>query len=482
MSKADSIGHTAAQSLAWILARLGSRYPALANYRLFHLERSKLLHLAIAAVVLVLGILSHYLPESLPWTIWIVVFVIVAETALVWVEYVALAEPRNQDIRVTEVFREILTRIEGVPPSYSLDVLGDGAVAHSDAVDGWIQTKPVVPLEVQRTNTEDRILKYNEPHLLEAFDYLVKRLQDSGKRFFNDRKVSLRTELNVAQLTQPGRMVTIGKTSYIASALTNDACVNRLVREKSSPETVYADLTGMYPLTIRGGKTCLLSLDDSQLSNHMGASTIALFRQTNGACVIVLPEQGARAARSAGLLAPTGSGSLDWADVSQSSSKDLLSLIARGANRELCEEQGILGLGRGGSPLDVLLKSHRVDTYVLGYFRWLNFGGLPQFCCMSTLWDVNIEDLRPDERELGPYASSAGHGYQKRTITSVEDLGVYCDDLLTKPQRLSVPLAVNLAIIQRLIRDPAKGPGHVTLSTMIDSLLSGRHHGRADAD
>ncbi|MEA3099478.1 hypothetical protein [Caballeronia mineralivorans] len=474
MSKADSIGQTATQTLAWILARLGSKYPALANYRLFHLERHKLLHLAIAAVVLVLGTLSHYMPESLPWTIWIVAFVIIAETALVWVEYLALAEPRNQNIRVTDVFPEILTRIKKVPPSYSLKVLGDGAVARSDAVDSWIQTKPVIPLEIQGTNTEDRILKYNEAHLLEAFDYLVKRLQDSGKRFFNDKKVSLRTELNVDQLTQPGRMVTLGKTSYIASALTNDACVNRLVREKAPPETIYADLTEMYPLTIRNGDAHLLSLDDSQLSNHMGASTIALFRQTNGTCVVVLPEQGAKAARSAGLLAPTGSGSLDWADVSHSSSKDLLTLVTRGANRELCEEQGILGLGREGRPLDELLKLHRVDTYVLGYFRWLNFGGLPQFCCMSTVRDVNVEDLRPDERELGPYASSASHPYQKRAITSVEDLGAYCDDLLTKPERLSVPLAVNLALLKGLIGDPARGPGHAKLSTMINSLLSGR--------
>jgi len=204
MSKADSIGQTAKQTLAWILARLGSKYPALANYRLFHLERHKLLHLAIAAVVLVLGILSHYMPEPLPWTIGIVAFVIIAESALVWVEYVALAEPRNQNIRVINVFPEILTRIKKVPPSYSLKAMGDGAVARSDAVDSWIQTKPVIPLEIQGTNTEDRILKYNETHLLEAFDYLVKRLQGSGKRFFNDRKVSLRTELNVDQLTQPG--------------------------------------------------------------------------------------------------------------------------------------------------------------------------------------------------------------------------------------------------------------------------------------
>jgi len=474
MSKSDSIGKIATQKCAWILARLGNRYPALANYRLCHLEKHKRFRFGIAFVVVVLGILAHCMPEAFPWTIGIVIFVVVAELALLWVEYVALAEPRNQNIRVVDVFPEILTRIKKVPPSYSLEVLGDGAVARSDAVDSWIQTKPVIPLEFQGTNTEDRILKYNEPHLLEAFDYLVKRLQESGKRFFNDKKVSLRTELNVDQLTQAGRMVTLGETSYIASALTNDACVNRLVRDKSSPETIYADLTQMYPLTISNGDAHLLSLDDSQLSNHLGASTIALFRQTNGTCVVVLPEQGAKAARSAGLLAPTGSGSLDWADIAHSPSKDLLTLIARGANRELCEEQGILGLGREGRPLDELLKLHRVDTYVLGYFRWLNFGGLPQFCCISTLWDVNVEDLRPDERELGPYASSASHAYQKRAITSVEDLAGYCDDLLTKPERLSVPLAVNLALVRGLIRDAAKGPGYAYLSTMINRLLSGQ--------
>jgi hypothetical protein len=475
MSKRDSIRQNLTQALTWILALVGSRYPALANYRMLFLERHKLRHMAVAAVVLILGYLSHRLPESIPWTAWIVAFVVVAEIALLWLEYLALARSRDRNLRIKDISADLLEEVRraSLPPSYSFEKIGDGAIIRSDAVDRWLQTRPNIPLELQRAGTEKRILKYNEPYLLESFDYLITRLHGSGKRFFNEKKISLRTELNADQLVKAQRAVTIGKTSYIAGALTNDACVNQLIRSDYASEVVYANLAEMYPLSVRDGHAHFLSLDDSQLSNHLGASTIALFRETNGTCVVVVPRQGKMAARSAGLLAPTGSGSLDWADLEDLSSPDLLTLIARGANRELCEEQGFVGLGRGVRALDDFLKRHAVETYVLGYYRWLNFGGLPQFCCISTVRGINVEDLRPDQRELGPYALSGGQRFEKRAITSARELAVYCDDLLAQPLRLSIPLAVNLGLLSSLIRDESASVGHVELIKMIDKLLIG---------
>jgi hypothetical protein len=475
MSRRDSIWHFLRELGVSVLTILGNKYPALSVYRLRMLERRKFGHLLIAAGVIILGYLSHRMPESAPWTVWIVGFVVIFEVGLLWMDYLALAETSNDNLRVVNIFPEILSRLCDFkfPPSYELEEKGNGAIIRSDSLDEWIRTRPEIPLDIRPAGIEQSILRNHKPHLLEAFDYLLVRLHESGKRFFNEDKVSIRTELNAAQLQRDGQPVTIGKTSYIASALTNDACANKLIRAGDRTGAIYADLSEMFPVEWRDGARHFLSLDDSQLSNHAGASTIALFRESNGSCVVVLPVQGISAARSAGLLAPTGSGSLDWADVEQSLPQNLLSVIERGATRELCEEQGLIGLGRSGRILDRVVEEHEIQTYVLGFYRWLDYGGLPQFCCISTLEGVNVEALKPDERELAPLASGGNRRYERRRITSIDALGAFCDDMLSNPASLSLPLAVNLDLIGKLVRDKSPGAGRATLAEFIGKRFPG---------
>jgi hypothetical protein len=263
MAGDDSIVQQMRDAATRVLVILGNQYPALAYYRLRRLEESKLRHTVIAVIVLVLGVISHWLPGSFHWTDWIVAFVVLAELALLWLDYLELAKPRNEHLRIVNVFPALLERLKNAAPptGYQLESFGNGSVIRSDDLDAWIREKPTIGIMIPNKPVEQRILKYNEPYLLESFDYLITRLHRSEKRFFNERKVSLQTELNPDELKKPNRAVLMGKTSYIASCLTNDACVNQSIRTADQAESVYADLTEMYPIENRGGGDCILSLD-----------------------------------------------------------------------------------------------------------------------------------------------------------------------------------------------------------------------------
>ena len=426
---------------------MSNKYPALAWYRLWRIERRELIHFGVASTALVLGIFSHFTEHSAWWTLAAVALVVVTETILLWREYLALAEPGDKKLVVVNVFDELKPElaVAKFPPSYEYaEPIEGGAVVRSEAFDRWIiKEQPDIPLHIRKAGFEEGILSDTDPYLHEAFDYLVARLHSTvGKHFYNESKVSLRTELK-----EGVKSVIVGKTSYIASSLTNDACTNRLVRQGR----IYADLTVLYPKVQKGERTELLGLADSRLSNHLGASTIALFQQEDGVCMVSLPIQGNSAARSSGKLAPTGSGSLDWLDVRMSPKKDLLSIVARGATRELCEEQGLIPLGNGGKKLDYVINKHSVRTMVMGYYRWLNYGALPQFCCISTIRVESIYDLKPDKRELAAHDSSSGLTQVRRSISSINELGLFCEDMLRDRTHLSLPLAVNLDLIHKAL-------------------------------
>jgi hypothetical protein len=116
----------------------------------------------------------------------------------------------------------------------------------------------------------------------------------------------------------------------------------------------------------------LRPLDESDLANAVGVSTIAV--TNDGALVLV--RQGSQAASSPGLLAPSGSGSLDLRDVPGLRRGDagagLLPVIAGGMSRELGEEINVdlPELGR---------------TRASGYWRWWDKGGKPEYSGVTML-------------------------------------------------------------------------------------------------
>jgi hypothetical protein len=126
----------------------------------------------------------------------------------------------------------------------------------------------------------------------------------------------------------------------------------------------------------------LLDLSESKCSNHIGVSTLAFTR--DGKMVVTV--QSASSAQSAGLLAPSGSGSADLEDLQQAGN-DFHTFLTRAMERELLEECGLANAGAG-----------LVRTRLIGYARLLDRGGKPEFFGVSLL-DVPFATLRVTGKE-----------------------------------------------------------------------------------
>ncbi|TCO41580.1 hypothetical protein EV646_115121 [Kribbella antiqua] len=114
----------------------------------------------------------------------------------------------------------------------------------------------------------------------------------------------------------------------------------------------------------------LIPLSDTELGNQVGVSTVAL--TSDGWMLLV--HQGVASRSSAGLVAPSGSGSLEPVDLA---GRDRLpDAIAAGMERELREELGLVSTA---------MRDVRIETEVLGYGRWLEKGAKPEFYGVSRI-------------------------------------------------------------------------------------------------
>ncbi len=121
----------------------------------------------------------------------------------------------------------------------------------------------------------------------------------------------------------------------------------------------------------------LLPLSQSRLANVIGVSTLAL---TTDRRLVLAWQQPEGEAGPGGLAAPAGSGSVDLIDVDDTPPGALFTdFISSAMRRELMEESHL-------NP-DQLGK-----TRVLGYFRWLNRGGKPEYVGLTEL-AVSSDDL-----------------------------------------------------------------------------------------
>jgi hypothetical protein len=133
------------------------------------------------------------------------------------------------------------------------------------------------------------------------------------------------------------------------------------------------------------------SLGDSDFSDHIGVSTLLY---TCDGYIFVFRQAG-NAGYNANYFMPTGSGSMDYADFKEG--EDLREMIIRGAERELAEESSLKKL-MGNE----VFASH-LHTTVIGYYRDMERGGKPEFCCVSrikkTKEDVR-EYIRTSDKEI----------------------------------------------------------------------------------
>lgn len=129
----------------------------------------------------------------------------------------------------------------------------------------------------------------------------------------------------------------------------------------------------------------LIPLDESDMGNQVGISTVAV--TSDGWMILVV--QGNAAVSSRGLVAPSGSGSLEPSDLRNR--PRLVDAVAAGMERELREETGLYGerMGRIG-----------IKTEVIGFGRWLEKGAKPEFFGVSQVnASIHKLELRIDMSE-----------------------------------------------------------------------------------
>lgn len=175
----------------------------------------------------------------------------------------------------------------------------------------------------------------------------------------------------------------------------------------------------------------LRDFGSSWLLNAIGTSTLAFTRDGK----LVLVEQSRRNARSQGLFAPSGSGSLEPKDFEGSDVVEVGELAASGATRELSEETGIL-------PQEV------AATVFLGFGRWLDKSACPE------LFSLTLLSIDSDELARRPIPAADRTLVEGRPLCRLIGDPMHWDP--NKPEdmlpenfrgRLSVPLAAALSLL-----------------------------------
>lgn len=303
-----------------------------------------------------------------------------------------------------------------------LEIENQDVIFCSPKVDAYLMEAPKISMRRQSLYEKNVIdgRDYFFPILCLFLAWKVSRKPSAI--FKNEKKVALLSDL-VPDMTE----VKVASTHYFTSQVTNDASTFQIVEGNKT----LVDLTHMFPLSDKG---IFQSISRSRLSNHMGVGTLSM--DEDG--YIIATQQGDSAQRSEGRLAPTGSGSMDWQDIyPEVEQVDFISLINRAAVRELCEEVSIN---------DQTCDISAISNFVIGYYQWVNIGGLPQFIAISKL-PASYKSLSKDKKEIKRIKVLSDKPI--KTSVALSDL---CSEYLDlRAQELSTPLLVTLRQIRVIL-------------------------------
>jgi hypothetical protein len=228
--------------------------------------------------------------------------------------------------------------------------------------------RPYIPLRLLPSKWQ--ALDQGEYNDLE--DFVLGQVNDS---YFNGDKIRLCGDLPVRE----GERIAIQETDYLSSLMTDQLTGYRVRSIKTlpnaEPANVLWDGVSAFVSGDPKNRHRLKSLQEAQISNQLGGSTLAF--SSDGHLMIVY--QSKDNLQSINLLAPSGSGSLDWkADALAVTSKDLISLVEFGVRRELQEECALDAPDRRRRLISSSIK-------VIAFARMIHRGGKPEFFCLSRI-------------------------------------------------------------------------------------------------
>ena len=198
------------------------------------------------------------------------------------------------------------------------------------------------------------------PQLEDTKAKVIGLFRSSGEDVVNNELLVLdcpARSLDLARETDPVRVMRCRWFDFKVSAdMSSRVLVTRSGR-------VLSDVAHEFLLDAEGK---LRDPSHTRLANAIGVSTVAV--TVDGAVLGV--RQSARNSASVGTLAPSGSGSLEPKDWSKDVT--LADLVVAGAERELREES-------------LVAADEIIETRVIGWGRWLDRGGKPEFFSVTLL-------------------------------------------------------------------------------------------------
>ncbi|MCH5175662.1 MAG: hypothetical protein J1F40_07235 [Prevotellaceae bacterium] len=230
-------------------------------------------------------------------------------------------------------------------------------IIYSERINSILNSNISIKMKLSKKKQKniEKYIKTYKDILLPFLNYKWHEIENRKGLFYNEKKLCMASEIVQCENEY---IVFVNKSSYYNSYLTNNIYNIRMSHQNGL--YIEAPLNSKnYPIR---------ALDVCYMSNHIGVSTIAV--STDGYAIMLRHNN--RTAMFTDKLLPTGSGSMDFADMHNNS--DLKKCIIKAVERELQEETGIL------SKSTVL-----INTKILGFYRDLNRGGKPEFCCISHL-------------------------------------------------------------------------------------------------
>ncbi|MDU0313822.1 hypothetical protein RKE38_08990 [Phycicoccus sp. M110.8] len=345
---------------------------------------------ALAAFVVALATSTPWWPK------WASVVLTAVGLVLALLTFLSDTKALNGRFRALD-FQERRPTFDRLPVCDQLPQVHDlprGALAYSRDLDASLRREVTVEL---------RQGEFRLPHPLQRRSMYVLRRTSSARWKFNAPCLRLSTDLTAIM---DMRQVVVESVRYFDLLCSNELTRFR-IRDGDDEWDFRWDFLYDRQRT-EGGQPHLVSLQASQLANVIGVSTVAV--TSDG--WLLLAEQSRANTASADLLAPSGSGSLEPRDLREESGVGLADLVTRGATREMREETGV--------------PAHQIgDTSVVGYGRWLDRGGKPEFFCVTQLcgtrdevWTA-LEGLRRDEGRFTKrllWGQLAGPDYEGRGI------------------------------------------------------------------
>jgi hypothetical protein len=261
----------------------------------------------------------------------------------------------------TTIFRQVQ---QGAKPPESLAVYGSKAGWYNAELNALILDRSLKGEPVAFRLLPDIWLAHGSDSDEARKRFAIERKLMAGAFISNDRKIRLASDFN-SPLVEP---IFVQETDYLSSLMTDQMAFVQVRRDAT---ILYHGTNGF--LEANEDKARLLPLGRSAMSNQIGASTLAFTRDGH----LIFVQQTATNAQSGGTLAPSGSGSLDLADLDHAGA-DFLGAVRYGAARELIEECGL------HDRLDPATFARR-HIHVFGFVRMLHRGGKPEFFCVARL-------------------------------------------------------------------------------------------------